>query len=326
VGLRDDLGLASLDVVELLAQAERERGAPPSALRPVRTAGVNPAVLPSGGLPPPGPPDKATLADIAAAFATVVPDARAHRLPPHQPPWSRWLPLRAARPPARALALGLWRLARADVRACWHADPGALRPPLFVVAAPHRHWLDAFALAAALPTRVRRRLLVVTNHDFGPWFAPRPGTPWREIVASAAGYFVGLPLLFEFAILTPDARARVGLTEIAGALDRGLCPLWFPHGLRFGPPQPQAPGLALLALETGHAILPAHVEADHGAFGWRPRRPRPRVVVHFGSALRPGAGEPREALMARLDEALGALSERAPSCGFRSAATSPRSR
>lgn len=292
LGLRDALGLSSLDVVELLARVEHARGAP----------------CPTPRLRP-----EASLADVAAALAAPV-DALPARLPLRQPWWARGPALRLLRPASRTLALGLWRALHADVRACWHAaDPRDLDPPLLVAASPHRHWLDALALACALPPGVRRRALCVTNHDFGPWFDPRAGTPWRERLASLAGYAVGLPLLFEFAILTPDARAREGLHEIARALDRGLCPLTFPHGLRFGPPQPQAPGVALLARATGRALLPAHIEAA-GPPGVRPRRPRARIVVHFAAPLAPRADETRDELMARLDKSLAALARAAPHC------------
>ncbi len=296
LGLRDALGLASLDVVELLARVERERGCLEAT--PLLRA-------------------DACLADVAAALCAVTPLARP-RLPQRQPWWTRSLPLRALRPWSRRVLLGLWR-ARIQLDACWHAAPVELAAPLLIAVAPHRHWLDALAVAAALPRGLRGRLLVVTNHDFGPWFAPRPGTPWRERVASAAAYFMGLPLLFEFAILTPDARARVGLHEIAQALDRGLCPLVFPYGLRFGAPEPQAPGLALLAQESGRPIWPIHVEADSEAWRARWRWPRPRVGLRFGTPLVPRTDEPREALMARLDAALDELQ-----AASRSARVKPR--
>lgn len=282
-GLREAFGLASLDVVELLARVERESGRLDAT--PLLRA-------------------DARLADLAAALCAPAP-ASSRRLPQRQPWWARSLPLRLLRPWSRAWLLRLWgaRL-RLEVVARDKLDLGA---PLLIAAAPHRHWLDALTVAAALPRRLRRRLMLVTNHDFGPWFAPRPGTPGRERLASAWAYFVGLPLLFEFAILTPDARAREGLYEVARALDRGLCPLIFPYGLRFGAPQPQAPGLALLAQASGRPILPLHVMADDAA--WRLRRlwPRPRVRVRFGTPLVPRVDEPREALMARLDAAFAEL-------------------
>ncbi len=284
IGLRDALGLASLDVVEVLARLEHERGG--LDVRPLLRA-------------------DASLADLAAAVCRPT-EAPAGRLPQRQPDWARSLPLRVARAGTRRLLLGLWR-ARLDLRACGPGLDEPLPSPLLIAAAPHRHWLDALALAASLPRRVRGRLLFVTNHDFGPWFAPRPGTPRHERLASVVAYFLGLPLLCEFAILTPDARARAGLHEIAQALDRGLCPLIFPYGLLFGTPAPQAPGLALVASACGRPILPVHVEADDGAWSLRPRLPRPRVRLHVGRPLAPMPGEPREALMARVDEALGAL-------------------
>jgi long-chain acyl-CoA synthetase len=292
LGLGDALGLGSLDVVELVGRVEQRRGA----------LHATPVLAPG-----------ATLADLAAALEARG-SARDARRPMEEPWWAASLPLRALRPLTRGLTLRLWRALAADVHSCWHTDPSALAPPLVVAAAPHRHWLDAFALFLSLPRRLRRRPLVVTDHDFSPWFAPEPGTPLGARLFSGLGYHAGLPLLFRFVILTARGRVRDGLTAAARAVDRGYSPLTFPRGLRFGAPEVQAPGAALLALETGRPLLPVHVEAADGALGLRPRRPRPRVRLHFGAPLEARAGETREQLMARLDEALDALARAAPNC------------
>lgn len=297
LGLGDALGLSSLDVVELVGRVEQQRGA----------LHATPLLAPD-----------ATLADLAAALdARALADVagRDARLPAGEPWWASSLPLRALRPLTRGVTLRVWRTLGADVRSCWHTDASALTPPLVIAAAPHRHWLDAFALFLALPRHLRRRPLVVTDHDFRPWFAPEPGTRAGTRLFSGLGYHAGLPLLFRFAILTSRGRVRDGLLAAARAIDRGYSPLTFPRGLRFGGPEVQAPGAALLALETGRLLLPVHIAAGDGALGLWPRRPRPRVTLHFGAPLEARAGEAREELMARLDQALDALARAAPGCG-----------
>lgn len=289
LGLGDALGLSSLDVVDLLGRVDQQRGA----------LHATPLLAPD-----------ATLADLAAALSARAPAGDA-RLPVREPWWASSLPLRALRPLTRALALGAWGAFCADVRSCWHTDPAALASPLVIAAAPHRHWLDAFALFLALPRHLRRHPLVVTDHDFRPWFAPEPGTPRGVRLFSGFGYHAGLPLLFRFAILTSRGRVRDGLVEAARAIDHGYSPLTFPRGLRFGAPEVQAPGAALLALETGRPLLPVHVEAADGALGLRPRRRCPRLTLHFGAPLEARGDETRAQLMARLDAALDDLAARA---------------
>jgi 1-acyl-sn-glycerol-3-phosphate acyltransferase len=191
----------------------------------------------------------------------------------------------------------------------WHADPAAVPRPFLLVASPHKHWLDSFALFLALPRRLRRCLLVVTNRDFAPLFAPVAGTAWRDRLYLAAAYYLALPSLFGFTLLPPFGRTREGLLETARLLDRGWSAITFPRGLLYwGMPDPDRhdPGIARLAAETGLPLLPAVLHGNV-RLRWSLRRPRQRIVIHFGAPIWPTAASRPEDLMAAVDAAFAAL-------------------
>jgi 1-acyl-sn-glycerol-3-phosphate acyltransferase len=182
---------------------------------------------------------------------------------------------------------------------------------VLIVAAPHRHWLDGFVLEQALPARLRRRLLVVTNRDFQPLFEPAQDTTRLERARLAFVYWVILPSLFPFTVVPSFGRTREGLIETARKVGQGFHPITFPEGLRYyGMTERDRtrhdPGAAWLAIETGAPLLPA-VLVDNEEMGWQWRRPRRTVEVRFGEPLWPRPGEDPEALSHRVRDALTAL-------------------
>lgn len=271
--LVDGLGLGSLDVVELLGRLE--------------------APLPVG--------EACTVAELRAGRAGragTFPSAAsaAPRLPVAQPRWAGWPPAALWRGLMRRIVLGAWSGAGFRIVARWETDPERLPWPLLIVAAPHRHWLDGFVIALALPPRLRGRLLVVTN---------------RELQPLSLAYWLLLPSLFPFTVLPPFGRTREGLIETARKVAQGFGPITFPEGLRYyGMTERDRtrhdPGTAWLALETGAPLLPA-VLVDNEEIGWQWHRPRRTVEVRFGAPLWPRPGEAPDDLAERSRRALDAL-------------------
>jgi long-chain acyl-CoA synthetase len=270
--LSTDLGLSSLDIVELLALVEGS-----GSQRPLPTVG----------------PD-ATVADLRAQVSLVgepsgsrvdgtLPDGE---VPARPPPWT--LPLRLLQPVTRPLALGSWTMLHIGVDAHWEIDPRRLDRPFILAAAPHRHWLDGFVIARSLPGRLLRRLHVLVEHDFSEHFRPDPETPLQSRLWIAFAYYIGLPALFPFTVLKPYGRTREGLIDAARHLDRGRILLSFPMGLSYaGKPGPDrvAPGIARLAIEAGRPIVPVYIDSRECSFDWHWRRPRERVAVFFGAPI-----------------------------------------
>jgi long-chain acyl-CoA synthetase len=187
-------------------------------------------------------------------------------------------------------------------------DPDAADPPdpCIVVAAPHRHWLDGFAVQAALPRG--RRTVTVTNRDFAEHFAPVPGTPRRERLAVGLAYHLLWPLVFSFVILPRFGGTREGLQELGRLVDRGLSPIAFPKGL--APPGEAGPrhesGIALMAVQTGLPVVPVWL-AGNDALRVRPRRGAARVVVRVGAPIPVGPATRVPELVARIEAAFDGL-------------------
>jgi long-chain acyl-CoA synthetase len=273
----EELGLGSLDVLELLTLIEER------AARPV-SAAVTPAT---------------TVVELRRAIDLQTPPRT--RLPSRQPRWAGGWPGRAARTVTRPLLVGGWSHVSARVAA--ERSGSWPRGPVIVAAAPHRHWLDGFAVQAALPGG--RRTITVTNRDFGERFAP--AVPRRERLAVGLAYHLLWPLAFEFAIVPNYGSTRIGLNELGRALDRGLSAISFPKGLAPpGRPNPRhEPGMAAIAVQSETPIVPAWLEGNDDLAVFR--RGRPRVTVRFGDPIAVRAPMTPDEVVERVEHAFTAL-------------------
>ncbi len=257
----EDLGLSSLDAVELAAALERRRA----------------RVLPDLVVTP-----QVTLAELRTAAAS--PKRGPKRLPTHQPRWSRTAAGRLGRAVVSPLAARGWAHGSASlvVDGQTSLPDGAC---VYAVA-PHRHWLDALAVRAALPTTART--MTATNRTFEEWFSA-PGA--SRSASIGAVYYVLWPLLFEFAIVPNFGSTRVGLQDLGAALDRGVSAISFPKGL--APPgvanERHEQGVACVALDAAAPVVPVWIDGNDD-LRVAPRRDRPRLTVRFGEPLasRPG--------------------------------------
>jgi long-chain acyl-CoA synthetase len=280
--LRADWGLSSLDFVRLLGALERRK----KRLFDGAALHADP-----------------TVADLHS-WATdpgAITQAKG-RLPSRQPAWADTILAHAARFVVRPAVTGSWRALCHRCAPVWRGDPKALRPPFVLAAAPHMHWLDAFAITATLPARLANRLLVVTNRDFSEFFDPPHGTPFRERFAVGAGYFFLLPFTYPFTIVPHFGNTREGLLETARWIDKGYCPLVFPKGIHYGVVDAARhdPGMALLASECGIPVVPVWLSGN-SALGWQPRLRPGRVEVVFGSPVSAGPSKSPESLIEELE-------------------------
>lgn len=283
-----DFGLSSLDFVELLARLEERCGRK-----------LDRAVL----------PENASLSSVHAALADQAarPSDRS-RLPFRQPAWAESPPLTALRAIVRPLVVAFWAKCCASCSAVWRTDPDKLIPPFFLAVAPHRHWLDAFAVSAVLPQSLARRILIVTNRDFSEFFDPSPSHTSAERISVGLGYYAGLPLTFPFTIVPPYGSTREGLLETMRWVDRGYCPLVFPKGILFGEIDRNRHdrGPAVLASEAGIPIVPVWIEGEYNS-SFRSSPTKPRAHVLFGAPIEPGIGSAPDDLRARLEVAWRSL-------------------
>jgi long-chain acyl-CoA synthetase len=257
----EDFGLSSLDVVELLAMLEGA-GSRPLPQLPIRPTTAIAELRRSVSNPPQG---------------RVRP-----RLPTRQPRWAAGFPGRLLRLVSRPLLVESWARLVVNVSS---VPPRSWPPgPCIFAVAPHRHWLDAFAVQAALPAG--KRTITVTNRDFAEHFAPTEDVPRRARLAVGLAYHLLWPMVFEFAIVPNFGSTREGLQELGRAIDRGLSPISFPKGL--APPGQDNPrheqGVVALATQTELPVVPVWIDGND-ELRVLPRRRRPRVTVRFGDVI-----------------------------------------
>lgn len=284
--LRTQLGLSSLDIVQLLTVIERRQ-----------CQLLEPGTIPADP----------TVAQLRAATAAGrVSPSPAQRLPVRQPKWAGTRLAGGMRRLTRRAVVGYWSRFCHRCSAAWQMPTESLRAPVVFAAAPHMHWLDAFAVCAGMPARFANRLLIVTNRDFSEYFDPAPDIPWRERAVVGAGYYAGLPLTFPFTIVPHFGSTREGLLETARQIDRGYSPLVFPKGIHWGPVDAERHdrGMAVLARECGIPIVPVWISGNVD-LGWRASW-RPRALkVTFG---RPVEAGPRRELDEIVQELEGSWS------------------
>ncbi len=220
----------------------------------------------------------------------------------------------ARRPPAR--------LARAAI------VEGPLRLAVKAIAAPEIQGLDRLADLRRQHDRGgdARPVIFAANHVShldAPMMITSIPEPWRHrlIVAAAADYFFATRVKGTASALAlgaiPIDRSRVNRrsADLASSLmGDGWSLLIFPEGGRSpdGWGQPFRGGAAFLAVRTGVAVVPVHLDGTGSILGKGMKRPKPgRTIVTFGAPLRPEDGEDARRLGDRIERAVAELADEA---------------
>ncbi len=290
--LDEDLGLSSLDRIELLQDLERVSGR--------RLDETEFAHLQSVG------DVERWLEGSGARAVGRRPDPRESVITQlTMPRWATRLPARLLRSTTQRLVIqplirhflplevdGLERLAR-------------LGETPVILAANHQSHLDAVALGAALPRQWRLRLAPAMQMErFAAHFSPR-GRPLRLRLAAHTQYLLACLLFNTYPLPQSGAAFRSVLRYTGSLIDRGYCPLVFPEGRRTedGRIHTFRPGVALMARELGVSIVPVRIEGLFEVLPstrhWPERRP---VWIGFGTPLRPLSAESPEETARRLRE------------------------
>jgi len=284
----DDLGLSSLERVELMVALEQtlQTSVDEGAFSAARTIG-----------------DLRALADGGTAPAAEPHDVVAF------PAWARRLPARAGRAVLQALlVLPLTRLfAHLSVRGLEHVR-GLHGPVIF--AANHLSHMDTPVILAALPRAVRRRMApAMAKEFFKAHFFPS-GFGWRQRSTSSALYYLAALAFHAFPLPQREAGARDTLKYIGGLASAGYSILIFPEGQRSetGSLKPFRPGVGMMASRLNLPVVPVLLEGVDAVLhpSWRMARPGP-VRVTFGAPVRL-EGDDYGALAARVEAAVRNLS------------------
>jgi len=282
----DDLGLSSLDRVELLVALEQKLGQP-----------VDESLFASAK----------TIADVAALQSGQLTLARA-AAPFRYPTWNRhWL----ARG-FRVLNLNLWLLHLAHLFA-WVRVEGrehlaGLKGPV-IFASNHQSFFDTPSIFIALPWKWRHRLAPTMRKEFfDAHFHPREHGLFAWFTNSL-NYWLSLLMFNAIPIPQHEAGTRQALRALGELVESGYCPLIFPEGVHSPDEnlQPFHAGVAMIAARLRVPVVPLRLRGSNRVLPPGARMARPgRVSVVIGKPLRL-EGEDYAALAKLLEERIRAL-------------------
>jgi long-chain acyl-CoA synthetase len=282
----DDLGLSSLDRVELLVALEQKTGAPvdESAFAGARTVA-----------------DLLALEKHPAASAAPAAEFEF-------PSWNRtklalW---------HRIVHLNLWILPLARlfawVRVEGRENLAKVQGPA-IIAANHQGYFDAPIIFIAMPWKWRHRLAPAMRKEFfDAWFHPER-YPWHRRFTNGLNYLLSCLVFNAFPIPQHEAGTRRTLRYIGELVAEGWAPLIFPEGKHsydetIGTFQP---GAAMMAAKLGVPVIPVRIRGSNRVLHptWRMARPG-RVLVRIGEPVRL-EGEDYAVLARTLEEKVKAL-------------------
>jgi long-chain acyl-CoA synthetase len=283
----DDLGLSSIDRVEVLLEFERrcQREIGEAEFSASQTVGHLEEVM------------QHALAgqEKAGEDATF-------------PRWNRKWPARAMRHANLALwILPLTRTLAKPVISGVEKLAG-LDPPV-IFAANHQSHLDTPLILATLPARWRYRVAPAMYKEyFAAYFHPGQ-FPLEQRLSMVLQYYLVALLFNGFPIPQQEAGVLDVLRYAGDLLSDGWSLLIFPEGERRPSRQMGEfqPGVGLLAARLNVPVVPIHLEGVDHVLPRETIIPRPgRTRVTFGDPIRPHSEEPQR-LAHKLEEAVEAL-------------------
>ncbi len=289
----DEIGLSSLDRVELLSALEDafQTRIDEQAFASARDVGELRAVVEAttdGGAP---------RGDIGAAGRV-----------DDQPVWNRSPAARLVR--LIVLGCGVLPLGRlfAWIRVDGREHLTTLTGPV-VFAANHQSYIDPGVILAALPPRWRYRVAPAMSKEFfAAWFYPS-GQSWSRRAGSGVVYYLAALFFGAFPLPQRHPGAHRTMRYIGELLDGGTSILFFPEGeiTDSGAIGRFQPGVGMIAARLGATVVPVRLEGVDRVLHRRWKMARPgRVRVTFGAPLRP-VGDDYAAVARQIEAAVRAL-------------------
>jgi len=287
--LEEDLGLSSLDRVELISQLEKEYpleldevtftelstvGELRRLLAPVNTNRARQPLAATGtNADRRVGPVRSEASRPASSQATF-------------PRWTRTPPVRTFRGLAhRLLILPVFRH-YITVKVEGRDILANLDPPV-IFAANHESHLDTIAVFAILPPDWRARLAPAIRQEyFAAWF--KQGHRLTSKLWTGLEYFLASSLFNVYPIPQHMGGVRRSLQYTGELLDQDYCPLVFPEGRRTpdGRMLPFQPGIGLMAVRLHVPVIPIRLEGLFGIMPLHARWPRRGSVrVWIGKPL-----------------------------------------
>lgn len=291
--LSEELGLTSLDRVELLTHLERDLGRElsESDMAAVETVGELEAWAASAPTSVSSTPSSArSPLDGFARYARIAPIRFVRTIFREgviRPLFHHYLPL--------------------TVEGNLEGVP---RPVIF--AANHQSNLDTLAVLTALPYAWRRSLAPVVQQEYFDAYLERTGS-FRERISAALQYWLALVLVNAFPLPRSGTGTRSPMRFAGSLADRGYSILIFPEGrlTRDGAMGPFKPGVGLLAKRLELPVVPIHLEGLFAILSYRDRWPKAgEVRVRIGEPIHFEASETFEDAALRVEAAVKRLGRR----------------
>jgi long-chain acyl-CoA synthetase len=280
----EDLGLSSLDRVELMVALEQKLG-----------VGLDEAALAGAK----------TLADLEKLQAGPAVEAE----PPFEFPrwnrakWAHW---------SRIFHLNVWLLNLARIFAWVRVEgrenlKGLAGPVLF--ASNHQGYFDTPVLFIALPWKWRHKLAPAMRKEFFEAHFDRGKHGWAAWFTNSLNYYLACLMFNAVPIPQRETGTRRALRYIGELAEEGWCPLIFPEGKhsldesigRF------LPGVAMMASRLKLQVVPLRVRGSNRVLHPSWRFPRPGIVrVKIGKPVRL-EGEDYAALARQLEELIRSM-------------------
>ncbi len=238
----DELGLSSLDRVQLLMEMEQQ-------LDTAIDEGSFTAAR--------------TVADLTRPAETAPTPVET---PLEFPSWNRSWPARWLRRAAQATLVRPLTRYYTRISVAGVENLKDLKPPV-IFAPNHQSFMDVPAILYALPAEWRSRLApAMAKEWFEPHFHPERYSLWKRFT-SGLQYYSATLFFNAFPLPQREMGARRTLRYMGSLTDEGLCVLIFPEGDRThaGELLPFRPGVAMLAARTrypGGAGAPSRLGAS----------------------------------------------------------------
>ncbi len=283
-----ELGLSSLERVELLAELEGHYGVELDERRFAEVSSV-------------------------AGLQALVHDAgeqTARTEPLLLPRWTRSLPARAFRfLMMQGLVIPLFRgfltLEVEGLENLAHVSP----PVLF--AANHQSHLDTPAIFAALPRHWRYRVAPAMSQDYFRAGLGPDAAPLSKRMSTMVEYFLAAEFFNAYPLPQRMAGVRRALKYTGELIDLGYCPLVYPEGKRTpdGTLQPFKAGIGLMATRLRAPVVPIHLSGLFEVYSIHDNWPRRGTVkLTFGSPLNFAAEQDEKTAARAIEAAITSMS------------------
>ena len=289
--LSEELGLSSLDRIELLTRLEEQTGRELSEeeMARVTTLGELERFVESAAPARARGPDRAPLSGLAR--------------------YGRVAPLRFARAAFRESVIR--PLFRHYLPLTIEGELENLSGPV-IFAANHQSNLDTLAILTALPLAWRGRVAPAVQQEYFDAYLKKTGSA-SERLSAAIQYWLAIVLANVFPLARTSAGTRDGL-RFAGALaDKGYSILIYPEGrlTRDGSIEPFQAGVGLLAVRLQIPVIPIHLSGLYDILSFDDRWPkRGPVRVRFGAALSFRESQDYREVTQTIEEAVTSLGRR----------------